>query len=787
MVLSWTTKDALLQIDALLARKVALEGHDLSKFPTKAGPNPYTSSVAPLQAADVNAALKLLQGWLQKFVTVAEAHDVLESLMDNAKRFEAIERKTSEGGKGDKPSTKDAAVTIDEKYDDSVTFYVLDTMTKVLQAVLRLDSAAHAQDLLPVDAPAAAGSLQATAPAVDFAFHYLHHSFSSPTRYGAATLLGVLSHIFLGQAAEMFTDKYAAAKKDDQKREFSSYQQAVGSLRFSVGDMKKAIDTNTYLFELSKKMKDIDRGVLRQEICSSLNSIFSGILASSDAKRQVEWDKFQATGGQQYDAWNTNYKEVYERVAKWSSKDKHSVFSWELLLRMLVLTHSVEFYTDKKRFDVFGAVLKGLGKKEFRAQCLVLMRNFVRDVPVAFLQADTAQWASQAKALMQALFGPKAPKPEDDEIPIMTDIFIEVGKKFTSYVITDVITDILRPDSKYYTRQKSISLKALSVIAKESKTNAADIMGLAPLLVPFIENARNSTDEKQIGLMKSALQCWPTIRGPPASVQQTAAIILPLTLHEDREVSTLAVSSLQDFVLLDMKANYLVVVHAFIDQLMDVDPTQSIVILKLCNNLIVMLQTLTDYLKKPPTGSKLFTPELDSWVALREHMEAVALARLTHTEGWVRTEVLRVLLRLNSAEFAAFEEKAAQRSPRLVEALLPSVVDADSVPTSSEVFYIPLRRLITSPTTYGQFSGIIASAWSYLYHTVEALDRVDAGVKMSDEWTALFKNELLFLCLTVRPGEPGGSAAPPRPRTTGLSAPVAGWGGGSVGCVARGS
>ena len=758
MVLSWTTKDALLQVEALLARKVVLEGNDLSKFPASKGPpNPYTASVAPLQAADVNASLKLLQSWLQKFVTVAEAHDVMEALMADAKRYESIERRTSEG-KGDKPSTKDAAVTIDEKYDDSVTFFVLDTMTKVLSSTLHLDPSLHQQDLLPVEAPASQGSLQSTQPAVEFAFHYLHHSFVSPIRYGAAHLLGVLSTIFLGQAAEMFTEKYAAAKKDDQKREFSSYQQAVGYLRFSVGDMKKAIDTNTYLAELAKKMKDIDRGVLRQEICSSLNAIYSGILASPDPKRQLEWEKFASTGGAQYEAWNANYKEVYERVAKWSTKDKHALFCWELLLRMLVLTKSADFFTDKKRYDAFGAVAKGLSKKEFRPQCLVLMRNYVRDVPVQFLNADTATWAGQAKALMQALFGPKAPKPEDDEIPIMTDIFIEVGKKFTSYVITDVITDVLKPDSKYYTRQKSIALKALSVIARESKTNAADIMGLAPLLVPFIENARNSTDEKQIGLMKSALQCWPTIRGSPASAQLTAATILPLTLHEDREVSTLAVSSLQDFVQLDMRAYYLMTFHALIDQLMEVDPTQSIVILKLCNNLIVMLQTLQDYVTKPPPSTKPFAPEADAWVALREHMEAVALARLTHTEGWVRAEVLRVLLRMNAPVFAPFEKDVPSRSPRLVEALLPSVVDADSVPTSSEVFYVPLRRLITSPTSYTQFSGIIAGAWSYLYRTVDTLDKVDAGARMSDEWTALFRNELLFLCLTVRPGEGNGTS-----------------------------
>ena len=532
MVLSWTTKDALLQIEALLARKVALEGYSADKFPaSKSGPNPYTASVAPLQAADVNNALKLLQGWLQKFTTANEVYSVLDALMEDAKRYQSIERKSAEGGKGDKPSTKDAAVTIDEKYDDSVTFYILDTMTKVMQAVLRLDPTAHQQDLLPVEERAQSGSLQATQPAVEFAFHYLHHSFASPTRYGAANLLGVLSHIFLGQAAESFTQKYAEAKKDDQKREFSSYQQAVAYLRFSVADFKKQNDTNTYLGELAKKMKDIDRGVLRQEICHSLDAIYSGILASNDPKRQLEWDRFQAAGGAPFDAWQANYKEVYERVAKWQSKDKHALFCWELLLRMLVLTKSVEFYADKKRFDVFGAVLKGLGKKEFRPQCLVLMRNFVRDVPVAFLQADTATWGGQAKGLMQALFGPKAPKPEDDEIPIMTDVFVEVGKKFTPYVVNDVISEMLKPDSKYYTRQKSISIKALSVIAKQSKGSSNEIGGLAPLLIPFIEQGRKSDDEKQIGLMKVPLAALPSHTIPPSTPSLALSPLCPPPPH----------------------------------------------------------------------------------------------------------------------------------------------------------------------------------------------------------------------------------------------------------------
>ena len=339
MVMQWPTKEALQQVEALLARRVALEGFDIAKYPVKgsSGANPYAASAASLAASDVNNALKLQQQWLQKFVTVGECWDVMQELMEVAERFKPIERRVTAENSKDKPSTKDAAVTIDEKYDDSVLFYILDTMTKILQALLKVGSQSIEQDILPITAKAPAGTLQATAPLVDFAFNYLHHSYASPTRYGAANLLGVLTMLFLGESSEKFTEKQNAAKKDDAQRDYSSYQQAVGYLQFGVGDMKRALATNTYLYELGKKMKDIDRGVLRQEICSSLISVFTRVLSPADAKRGLEWEKFAGTG-QAYESWNNNYRDIYERAAKWSSKDKHALFSWELMLRMLVLT-----------------------------------------------------------------------------------------------------------------------------------------------------------------------------------------------------------------------------------------------------------------------------------------------------------------------------------------------------------------------------------------------------------------------------------------------------------------
>ena len=161
-----TTKDALLQVEALLARRVVLEGFDISKYPAKgsSGANPFSASAASLTVPDVNNALKLQQQWLQKFVTVGECWDVFEELMTVVERYRPIERRVTAENSKDKPSTKDAAVTIDEKYDDSVLFYILDTMTKIVQALLNVNNQHIEQDLLPIEAKQPPGTLHATAP-----------------------------------------------------------------------------------------------------------------------------------------------------------------------------------------------------------------------------------------------------------------------------------------------------------------------------------------------------------------------------------------------------------------------------------------------------------------------------------------------------------------------------------------------------------------------------------------------------------------------------------------------
>lgn len=146
MVLSWPVRDALLQIEALLARKSILLQDNSTNNKNTSTPNDFTNNAKLLTAPEVSQSLKLSQLWLCKSVTTQEAAEVFDRFMALANKYE-IKETTAE--KGATPSTTDKKATVDDKLEDSVTFYCIDTMVKILQSLLSGD--ARQNDLFPCE------------------------------------------------------------------------------------------------------------------------------------------------------------------------------------------------------------------------------------------------------------------------------------------------------------------------------------------------------------------------------------------------------------------------------------------------------------------------------------------------------------------------------------------------------------------------------------------------------------------------------------------------------------
>jgi hypothetical protein len=782
MPVSWVVRDCLFEIEAVLARKIRLDADAASEETKQAqlqgkdgstisspsaaaiqaadkarAVNPFSTVVSNLTSEEVKFQLKVLQRWLIKFVESQDLAEVFDRLMAISKQYESDNLSAS----ADKPSTTDKKESIDDKIDNSVTYFILTTMAKLFAAAVDINDFRAKQDIL-VDEKAAAApvtkeiALGNSVHTISFCFNHLQHSYSAGVRHAAAQSLGVLSHVYLQQISQCFIEKFSACKNDNQRREFASFQRAVGYIEFGVSSPMQTQITTSYLQELYKEMKKIDRGVLRQEICISLAAIFTRIMNPADAARVQQYNHFlQLNRG--VEEFNEVYSNIYERVAKWSSKSKHSLFCYELLLRMLVLTRDNNFFFQKKRFDVFTATVNGFKNKEFRPNCLELMRNYIRDLPTQFIQHDVTLWNNQMKLLCNALLPRgKTNKPTPEETPILTELLSEIGRKHTNYVVQEVIAPILQPKSDYFSKQKAIALRVLGQIAREKKQEVQGyIYQLGPLLAPFIEEMKNTKDEKQIMLLRAALTCFPFVRQPKAEhVQQTASSIISLTLHEDREISLLTSQCLTEFILLDINANFLPTMHSLVDLLLASSGLNPLDILKTVNNATVLLQQGIDYIASPQNNEKPFRPSAQQWIALREHTEAVCLNKLTHPESWVRLEILRLLLKISAKPFEALENslESGNPPPKLINFLLPNIFSEEQLPSNPEAFFTPLKSFLLKDLD--QFRGIIATAFSQLYRSCVVLQQLDQGENPNDvqheEWQPVFNNKLLFLALTAR-------------------------------------
>ncbi len=136
-----------------------------------------------------------------------------------------------------------------------------------------------------------------------------------------------------------------------------------------------------YLTGLLVAMKNVERGVLRQEICASLKDVFANILNPDNAPKKREWLAFLTRAKGVSEFWDT-YNKIYETVAKWSKKTKHAIFCYDLLWKMCVLHQDFAWYSKKDRVDIFKLLVEGLKKDEWRNACLKQLGSFLRYVRI---------------------------------------------------------------------------------------------------------------------------------------------------------------------------------------------------------------------------------------------------------------------------------------------------------------------------------------------------------------------------------------------------------------------
>ena len=267
---------------------------------------------------ETKAARQMIQRWLAVFAAEHLA-DICSKLMAAAQEHAEVEPPT-ERRLFRLPQKADEKESVHERRgDDSKSFFILETLSRVLSAAV--DQAECASSSL---------TLRSVPDALlPFCFERLGLAHTPPIRHVAATCVGLLSRgAHLKPVLELFIAKLSAKLSTDRdQREHVAYERASALLMLSTHSAEQAASSARYLRQVSAAMPGMKRGVLRAEVCASLQAVLTQLMKPTTSTRRNEtrdrrheWSSFCASGGETAVEWWSAYAAVYDACAKWSRK-----------------------------------------------------------------------------------------------------------------------------------------------------------------------------------------------------------------------------------------------------------------------------------------------------------------------------------------------------------------------------------------------------------------------------------------------------------------------------------
>jgi hypothetical protein len=412
---NWVVHDALKQCTELLYRRHVLSSN--SKLSAKDAASTALNATSDLSRFDLQEDLRLLQQWLQPFVSFADVDEIYEVLspLCAERSVQSVPDRGSLLSPNKAPSTQDKKASIDElRRDNSVEFFVFDTLYLVLKSLL--DRYADKPDELY------AGLMLVPSALIRFSCDHLHHTKPIAVRHAASQCLGMLSKhpSFLQTVTQILSSKLSGISKSEHYREFSSFQPVVGYLQFDLVLDSHIEGTAHYLTDLSMNMKKVMRGVLRREMCDSLRDVFVKTLPmdqvsflNPETKKNQETDSATVKRKALLLQWWRAYDTVFGIVWKWKDKAKHFLFCIGLLQTMVLRHCNFDFYL-KKSLALVKALVDGFTKKDFREKCVQYTLQYIAQTPAAYIDRDPDAFHKQQALIMTRLFPKKEIPPVQD-------------------------------------------------------------------------------------------------------------------------------------------------------------------------------------------------------------------------------------------------------------------------------------------------------------------------------------------------------------------------------------
>ena len=585
--------DVLEQVRALLSHQSGEEASERSVA--------HAGEVALLTPGEVSGSLDAAGALI---VSVGRSH--LKHVV--AKFVDLLDSFPSQAGAADSftgaaPSTTDRKENIEDvAADGSPESWLLATLTALLA------DAAH---------PVKGGKrgLRALAeldsPVYDAFFVRLHFACSPAVRHHAALGLAALAAADLGKVVKLFTDALGAMDKNTQ-RAYVSYQRAVARLPFSFATQARTKTTLEYLAILAARMPSIDRGVLREAICSSLTTIFTTLIRghpTAVAGYSTEYIAFEkSVHAPQF--WDL-FANIYKTVTKWAKKSKHILFSIALLQAMTTLANAA-FYFPTRGEDWLALAASALKDKAHRLDVLGFILDYFTTLNPVFVHDQIPIFQRQLAVIVPKFLSKAAKNLSSEELELVVAILVAIGKHHVDSLLLHVTEALSLPN--YPLAGQVAVLRALGSLARDVPAALEPInTSLFPLIQPFMSEERDVSKATDLALVRAALRCFPVIHDPdPARKKAVVKRLTAYVLHSDRELHSTALVALCDYMLLSPAHNLIPVVMALSRALLDLSAElEETTVLKVINNIITVLTSFAQALADDAVRTDAV--ELDAW------------------------------------------------------------------------------------------------------------------------------------------------------------------------------
>eukprot|EP01117_Protostelium_nocturnum_P005277 TRINITY_DN1925_c0_g1_i2.p1 TRINITY_DN1925_c0_g1~~TRINITY_DN1925_c0_g1_i2.p1 ORF type:complete len:2091 (+),score=477.46 TRINITY_DN1925_c0_g1_i2:1718-7990(+) len=588
--------------------------------------------------------------------------DILEFLIDVGIRFAAQPKDLK---KVLPPKSSDAKEIVDtKKYP--VLAYLLETIYSVIelnQLFLKKDERLFQKTL-------------------QFCFDRLVFYSPPAVREEASKCLTLLSSLNLPKVVHQFTEKMKLCNKnDDTAREWVTYQHAASFLNFGVGTIDQENATVTFFQTVTSVAEKVQRGVLRQEICSSMSQVME------TAFSKVSNSDFEKAGPKLY----IHFQSLFTTARKWSKKTKLRSICYKLM-SALVAYGGIAFFADKGP-ELVDAFVAGLKDKATRRPYLESVLTYVGSFQPERLESEKEEktYLEQLDKLLPVLFPGNEKKKEKvttsdkelltsprnesarhtlrslssavSDVAILHDILCLLGTQNPKFLLHRHLAMVMNPiNAEFSNDQRGVILKAVATLSFTNPTPFAN-----DSFWRYIHPIFNIYNGEQNSLQQ-VFFCFPSVSVQDARRQEVAKKVAVIAVSKTEDISSLAVTAMQEFVKLSPDENLELLVNATMEY---VNEQMALPWLGNGNSVLLALKNLCVYLQfyLDAIGGRNSSLSPAVWNEMRSKLEMFCLVCLLHKDPQVWAKTIILLDLMDSPVFKRIEtpEQIAEK-PFLSEA-----------------------------------------------------------------------------------------------------------------------